>query len=321
MQTCGFEMLMGGNLSNGTYDFSNCRDWAAFINTLKKKGFFKNELEGSKEYKRLMTIAKTEFLKEKEPYLQLKDIITEYLSSFPLEEGYTPNDEPEDTEEWIYINEQELDAELSDLEKDFDFDMDLDDENNSDDDNSIDETREKLKQKKKLKGMMDLNNAVKGVKNFLNSNSGVEGVNYNSANENILSHFDDSNTLASESDSDDEDSDFNEDFDGTQFNADMFISTLKSLVGDQLGTDELGTEENLEDDEKTTEMDEYMNSMRRELSETKIRETFKSGEIEGELDLNINLAGNLLNSLEASGGEFGPVDTLLDTVGVNLKKY
>ena len=73
-QTCGLEILLSrvnlGLAKNGSDKATACErlelnpQWMKFLESLRSKGFFQNELEGSKLYQQLLSSAKEYFVSQ-----------------------------------------------------------------------------------------------------------------------------------------------------------------------------------------------------------------------------------------------------------------
>lgn len=110
---CGFQMIM----NNVSTDLFSTKDYHRFVNSLKQNGYFKGNIEGSKEYNNLLEKAKEYYSIAESPinlhvshnisqlmnsseYKEIKDSINEKQFVNPEHEG--------DNEDWLNINSEEL---------------------------------------------------------------------------------------------------------------------------------------------------------------------------------------------------------------------
>ena len=108
------------------------------------------------------------------------------------------------------------------------------------------------------------------------------------------------------------------------FNVDDFMNCLRDLkdtideeARDSDNTSSLDSSSiRTESDE---EMQEYMRDIDEQLKATTLSETFKKDE-EGEVDIDLNLVSNILESFSAESGLSGPASSVLASLGVHLPR-
>ncbi|XP_014094470.2 protein ecdysoneless [Bactrocera oleae] len=114
---CGFEIL--ASQAKSADQAENEPAWRAYVNNLSSKGYFKENLEGSEEYKRLFSDARTYFTKNKERFRTAPLVGREILHllqsmeiSADLFSDEENNLEPSDSDDWLNISADQLDAML-----------------------------------------------------------------------------------------------------------------------------------------------------------------------------------------------------------------
>lgn len=120
---CGFEMLAAQakpkltNTVDG--DLSSNRNWIAYLQSLRDRGYFQDFIEGSRDHQRLMATAKEYFVNHVEQQSSVAaDVGTELLSLLKTVEYSPPPsssdvDGPEDDDKWLNVSPEDLDAMLS----------------------------------------------------------------------------------------------------------------------------------------------------------------------------------------------------------------
>ncbi|XP_041738739.1 protein ecdysoneless homolog isoform X1 [Coregonus clupeaformis] len=325
--------------------------WKGFLNSLKKNGYFRGELEGSAHYRKLMTSAENFFKQSITPthssggrapgeeVLQLLQSCAPYnLDELSKREAHLP---PEDSESWLDISAQELECLLEErvgsgvglggskpsLSK------------HTQGGRSEKEANEKEEEEgeEEEEGSYSLVAVTQGMKNFINAMSSHEGA------ELPWSHS-------------------NEPF---RFDPDSMASALDRLLGakdEELDSDDL--DDDGDDDDEDDEgvkgpaglpgeegaealegLRKYMDEMDHELMGTNIGQSFNQqqdtskagptangcpcspggedllGEDEEEiqpLNIDLNLVTNLLESLSSQAGLAGPASNLLQSLGIHL---
>lgn len=317
--------------------------WKGFIESLKRNGYFRGEMEGSVLYKELMSSAEN-FFKQSvcseissvppgEEVLHLLHSCTPFsLEDLQEKESQLPQ---EDSDSWLDITEQDLERMLQERAEG----------NVHIGGQKTNEPRQQSKSQD-TKGKETQGNRVEeeagyslvavsqGMKNFLNAMSSYEGAE--------LPHC-------------------------TQpfsFDPHSMANALDKLLGgneEELDSDDLEDDEEDEEDEEEKEevsaeingpetldnLKKYMDQMDQELLGTNIGQSFnqnysKSGTQNGSpqssgmenlqreeggeeteddiqpLDLDLNLVTNLLESLSSQAGLAGPASNLLQSLGIHL---
>ena len=110
------------------------------------------------------------------------------------------------------------------------------------------------------------------------------------------------------------------------FNVDDFMNCLRELKDT---IDEVARQSDSEDTsslesssirtESEEEMQEYMRDIDEQLKTTTLSDTFKKDE-EGDVDIDLNLVSNILESFSAESGLSGPASSVLASLGVHLPR-
>ncbi|XP_043119115.1 protein ecdysoneless homolog [Puntigrus tetrazona] len=319
----GFEILCsksGQSSSEKEAPVSSNPLWRGFVDSLKKNGYFKSELEGSIRYKDLMTSAESFFRQSitsthrpdiQNPGQEVLKVLEE--ASYSLEE--LKNQEAhlpaEDSDSWLDISPQELERLLEERGG-----------------RAVSNASHKTAQPEEEAGY-SLIAVTKGMKSFINAMSSHEGAE-------IPRSF-----LA-------------EPF---SFDPDAVTSALDRLLGskdDELDSDDFEDDDDDDDDEvQNVESQEqagaealdnlrkYMDEMDQELQSTNIGKSFTQNNrasnqaaasksssaasmsdlVEEEiqpLDVDLNLVSNLLESLSSQAGLAGPASNLLQSLGIHI---
>ncbi|XP_038847863.1 protein ecdysoneless homolog isoform X1 [Salvelinus namaycush] len=302
--------------------------WKGFLNSLKKNGYFRGELEGSAHYRKLMTSAENFFKQSITPthssggrapaeeVLQLLQSCAPYnLDELSKREAHLP---PEDSESWLDISAQELEHLLEEREG---SGVGLGGSKPS----LTKHTQGGRSEKGEEEGSYSLVAVTQGMKNFINAMSSHEGA------ELPWSHS-------------------NEPF---RFDPESMAGALDRLLGakdEDLDSDDLDDDDDDDDDdsvkgptgplgvgpEALEGLREYMDEMDHELMGTNIGQSFNQqqdtskagpsqedllGEDEEEiqpLNIDLNLVTNLLESLSSQAGLAGPASNLLHSLGIHL---
>ncbi|XP_055782557.1 protein ecdysoneless homolog isoform X2 [Salvelinus fontinalis] len=306
--------------------------WKGFLNSLKKNGYFRGELEGSAHYKKLMTSAENFFKQSITPthssggrapaeeVLQLLQSCAPYnLDELSKREAHLP---PEDSESWLDISAQELDHLLEEREG---SGVGL----GGSKPNLTKHTQGGRSEKGEEEGSYSLVAVTQGMKNFINAMSSHEGAELPWSHSNEPFRFDPESMAGAldrllgakdeDLDSDDLDDDDDDDYDDDD--------GVKGPTG-PLGVGP----------EALEGLREYMDEMDHELMGTNIGQSFNQqdtskagpvkqtqedllGEDEEEiqpLNIDLNLVTNLLESLSSQAGLAGPASNLLHSLGIHL---
>uniref|UniRef100_A0A4W5NNG6 Ecdysoneless homolog (Drosophila) n=1 Tax=Hucho hucho TaxID=62062 RepID=A0A4W5NNG6_9TELE len=302
--------------------------WKGFLNSLKKNGYFRGELEGSAHYRKLMTSAENFFKHSITPthssggrapaeeVLQLLQSCAPYnLDELSKQEAHLP---PEDSESWLDISAQELEQLLEEREG---SGVGLGGSKPSLTKHPQGGRSEN--EKGEEEGSYSLVAVTQGMKNFINAMSSHEGAELPWSHSNEPFRFDPESmagaldrllgTKDEELDSDDLDDDDDDD------------DRVKGPTG-PLGE---------EGPEALEGLRKYMDEMDHELMGTNIGQSFNQqdtnkagpgqkdllGEDEEEiqpLNIDLNLVTNLLESLSSQAGLAGPASNLLQSLGIHL---
>ena len=152
------------------YDFARDPQFNAYIQSLSKLGYFRDEKEGSARYQQLLGDARREYLKRLSETKQDDDIFTRLkrVLQEPLPDVESiVNTEPEDSIDWMFVDpdsiEQDIQTEENRGKMEAD-DIGLEERDLED----LDEV-----EKKELRKMEKM---LTSFHSFMNSESGLEGV-------------------------------------------------------------------------------------------------------------------------------------------------
>ncbi|XP_035651946.2 protein ecdysoneless homolog isoform X1 [Oncorhynchus keta] len=298
--------------------------WKGFLNSLKKNGYFRGELEGSVHYRKLMTSAENFFKQSITPthssggrapaeeVLQLLQSCAPYnLDELSKREAHLP---PEDSEGWLDISAQELEHLLEGSGVGL----------GGSEPSLTKHTQGGRSEKGEEEGSYSLVAVTQGMKNFINAMSSHEGA------ELPWSHS-------------------NEPF---SFDPESMAGALDRLLGakdEELDSDDLDDDDDDDDDrvkgptgplgvgpEALEDLRKYMDEMDHELMGTNIGQSFnqqqdtsKAGPGQEDLlggdeeeiqplNIDLNLVTNLLESLSSQAGLAGPASNLLHSLGIHL---
>ncbi|PSN41240.1 hypothetical protein C0J52_13435 [Blattella germanica] len=126
MKACGFEILVAqarpstrDKQVENSMELDCDRGWCQYLNSLKKTGYFKDLLEGSKDYQSLVTKAQEFYIKHRDSIhcepsigqqvLNLLSSIEYDIDEFKKAEATLP---PPDDEKWLEVHPKDLDAML-----------------------------------------------------------------------------------------------------------------------------------------------------------------------------------------------------------------
>lgn len=334
----GFEILCsksGQSSSEQEAPLGSNRLWRGFLDSLKKNGYFKGELEGSARYKDLMMSADN-FFKQSVTNTHRPDIQNPGNEVLKILEGSSYNIEdlkqqeahlpPEDSDAWLDISPQELERLLEERGGR----------------KVIDGTRKTVgpedKEQEEETGY-SLVAVTQGMKDFINAMSSHEGAEIpRSCLTDSFSFDPDAVTSALDrllgNKDDDLDSDDFEDYDDDDDNEEGNVNKDEDV--ENAGSKEQAGTETLES------LREYMDEMDQELQSTNIGKSFpqtnntgnRSGAskssssftsgsepVEEEiqpLDVDLNLVTNLLESLASQAGLAGPASNLLQSLGIHI---
>ncbi|XP_062863623.1 protein ecdysoneless homolog isoform X2 [Trichomycterus rosablanca] len=297
--------------------------WRGFLDSLKRNGYFREELEGSLRYRELMTSAEDFFKRSVtntkdspdhgpgEEVLRVLENTSYSLEELKEKEAHLP---PEDSDEWLNISPQELDRLL---------------EERGGQRSSLGSNvqrgagRSEDEEQQEEEAGYTLVAVTQGMKNFINAVSSHEGAEF-------------PRSCLSEPFS---------------FDPETMTSTLDRLLGGQaeeLDSDDFDDDDDDEEEEEDEVVKEgpqtqtgaetldslrkYMDEMDQELQTTNVGQSFKGGAAGGRapdgpgwteddlrpLDVDVNLVTNLLESLSSQAGLAGPASNLLHSLGLRL---
>uniref|UniRef100_A0A8C1GWC0 Ecdysoneless homolog (Drosophila) n=1 Tax=Cyprinus carpio TaxID=7962 RepID=A0A8C1GWC0_CYPCA len=319
----GFEILCsksGQSSSEKEASVSSNPLWRGFLDSLKKNGYFKGELEGSVRYKDLMTSAESFFRQSvtsthrpaiQNPGQEMLKVLedTSYsLEDLKNQEAHLP---PEDSDAWLDISPQELERLLEERGG----------RGVSDGTCKTAQPDEEVQEEEAGYSLIAV---TQGMKNFINAMSSHEGAEIPSSC--LAQPF--------------------------SFDPDAVTSALDRLLGskdEELDSDDF--EDDDEEDDNDVDEDEgvqncesqeqagaealdnlrkYMDEMDQELQSTNIGRSFTlnnrvslhrcclSCEEIQPLDVDLNLVSNLLESLASQAGLAGPASNLLQSLGIHI---
>ncbi|KAF4102097.1 protein ecdysoneless homolog [Onychostoma macrolepis] len=329
----GFEILCsksGQSSSEKEASVSSNPLWRGFLESLKKNGYFKSELEGSVGYKDLMTLAESFFRQSitsthrpdiQNPGQEVMNVLED--ASYSLEElknqeAHLP---PEDSDAWLDISPQELERLLEERGG----------RGVSDGTRKTAQPDEELQEEEAGYSLIAV---TKGMKSFISAMSSHEGAEiprscltepFSFDPDAVTSALD--RLLGSKDDELDSDDFEDDEEDGSDVDDDEEVQNGESQ--EQAGAEEL---DNLR---------KYMDEMDQELQSTNISKSFtqnnragnkadasknssaasRSELVEEEiqpLDLDLNLVSNLLESLASQAGLAGPASNLLQSLGIHI---
>uniref|UniRef100_A0A673HG91 Protein ecdysoneless homolog n=1 Tax=Sinocyclocheilus rhinocerous TaxID=307959 RepID=A0A673HG91_9TELE len=300
----GFEILCsksGQSSSEKEASVSSNPLWRGFLDSLKKNGYFKGELEGSVRYKDLMTSAESFFRQSVtsthcpaiqnpgQEMLKVSEDTSYSLDDLKNQEAHLP---PEDSDAWLDISPQELERLLEERGGR----------------GVSDGTRKTApdEEVQEEEAGYSLIAVTQGMKNFINAMSSHEGAEIPSKDDEL--------------DSDDFEDDDEEDEDEEVQN---------------------GESQKQADAEALDNLRKYMDEMDQELQSTNIGRSFTQNNrtsntadaskssladagselVEEEiqpLDVDLNLVSNLLESLASQAGLAGPASNLLQSLGIHI---
>ncbi|KAL7023594.1 hypothetical protein ACKWTF_012698 [Chironomus riparius] len=329
---CGFEILTSQAKSSKS-DLETDREWQKYLDSLKNKNYFQNEIEGSKKYQELLEQAK-DYYKEnrdsmKSTYQIGDDILRDMkhidmnLDQFKDLEKSLPHS---DSDGWLNISPEDLDEMLT---KRYGI-RNLLDKNLNEGDGQ-------------LTDMLD---------NFLGQKSDYDGIDisFSSSSNHVETKTSDMAAVNVAGNSKSKKIDFD---------ADAFCSTVQNLLDLVIPEDNWDSQSDMSDyendddllaknideisknrhvkgrkkkqqqqsDEKKSTMDDYMKQMDRELAQTTIGKSFEKKPNEFDdiedfqpVDVDMNAVKNMMESYKLQGASAGPTTNLLTSIMGSSKK-
>lgn len=117
---CGFEILASQTKSNKPDDVENDREWSKYLESLKSRNYFRNLIEGSKDYQELLSQAKEFYVDNRDSMKITPKIGREILTKIKeldvnVDEfrKLESNLQASDSDDWLNINVEDLDAMLT----------------------------------------------------------------------------------------------------------------------------------------------------------------------------------------------------------------
>ncbi|XP_011208934.2 protein ecdysoneless [Bactrocera dorsalis] len=351
---CGFEILASQAKSADQQE--NEPAWRAYVNNLSSKGYFRENLEGSEEYKRLLSDAREYFTKNKERFRTAPLVGREILNLLQSMEisadlfcDEENNLEPSDSDDWLNISADQLDAMLMErygpkklynpngdinadeftkniadfLEKESLYEGIGDDDDEDDGDDTESEPDEiecaassNRKTKDETKAKVRKNHSMRKA---CNRNSIIKEKSEDNINQKNKNHESEDNTHVrnfldfvipeDKWDSNSEMSEY-EDDDSLEHNFEAMSKTDKNI---------------------DKRIKKYMDQMDKELANTTIGESFENknatkctdddfDDIETfkPININVNTLKNIVASYKSQLGGPGPVSNLLNAMGVGM---
>lgn len=292
--TCGFEILLARCSQDSKDSNPSGRQWQQYLTNLHKNDFFQNELEGSKRYMELLKEAKLHFKEhfsneQHNTNQTIQDIVSLMKQATMHKDeinNYCDNIQDEDGDDWMTLTSEELDDMMRHMW------------NKNDNSDSIQD------------GSDNLTNLVSSMKSFVHNISSYEGA-----------EIPDEKTVNDE----------------LNFDPHVFMDSVKSLLEPprtQPNDSYLSSDSDSEysDNNSFGEADtnfiqdpiikKAMDDMDDELKGSSIPKSFHNASVDKnesqELDVDINLVKNLLESFSSQDGLSGPVSNMLHSMGITL---
>uniref|UniRef100_T1J1V2 Uncharacterized protein n=1 Tax=Strigamia maritima TaxID=126957 RepID=T1J1V2_STRMM len=301
---CGFEMLVHAAKQsakrNGSMDEKDPR-WSHYVANLRAKGYFQDELEGSKVHQQLMNNAKRHFIddllaetRHEQRILQLFDNVHVDLDELQREANSLP---PADDDGWMDLSVRQLDDILR----------------NKWGDNGGDNVGSKV-----------ATAVTASLNSFVNHRSDVEGAEFPTKLRKETKRGNKSNRVTLDPDSFADAMTSILDFKVPEWEEGS--SSDMSEYSDEGEDDELKSSKSSINGLKT-----YMESMDRELSQTAVGQSFERApqpETETEtdfdhyspVDVDLTALCNILESYRSQGADPGPASNLLSSMGVQIPR-
>jgi len=302
--TCGLEILAANLLKKKSVESNEVNinegdeeKFTAYVKSLTEKGYFQEELQGSKKYNELLAVAKSHFNIAESPdtinNLFLKAVTEVVKSGKPLDgEDMDENAEKTpDDDSWMNHDTNSFDQMLA---THFKLGGNAQEFSRSSGDNEAEEIPIE-------------------VKRFLSKVSDFQGAE--------IPGKDDENMTAAEED------DMNFDPDGFEKALKKVLNLTESEDNDD-DDDDLDEDEEdmLDDDLIVPEIAQYDAEMKKELASSKVFSEDDNEKVEDlddldkPLDIDAKVLKNLLESFNSQEGVAGPAATLLQPMGIDLKK-
>ncbi|KAI7869680.1 SGT1 protein-domain-containing protein [Spinellus fusiger] len=330
--TCGLEMLYAkkhvqDDDAMESYHFDTDADWKGFSSHLNRLGYYRDEKEGSRLYRRLEKQAKEQFLQSKHKVYSIvseegeedvdfscgsvfgqsspKQVMDELLQKYSderLEELMSQKKE-EDSSDWINVDPKQLETMLEEKMGKMN-------------DKIVEDLKHTMGEELGDEEMgVDLQKMMSQFECFVEgSRSGVDGVEFPGENDQQEGESDE------ESDNDEEDPN-----QSISFNADNFLRILRNNFDTISTITEIEEEKTEEKEDEFQEMKNIMEEMDMEIREhDKINSSFERNPQQVEedenapVDIQINLVKNILESFKSQKGLPGPAGNILRQFGVVL---
>ncbi|KAL1462953.1 hypothetical protein WDU94_014750 [Cyamophila willieti] len=303
---CGFEILLAQVQDRE----GKCeKQWNQYLSSLHKKGYFKDLLEGSKEYKELESMAREFYTKNQADTIGERTVgndIMDLMRDSSLELGPEEKLGLADDDAWMSISSNDLDLLLQER---FGLSGDL----------CTDPSRNDV--------------VASAINRFLHHSSGIEGAEFPHGDEEDQSSIGDTHSVPHEAKNsshkpktvtfqqdtmDVSDNEHDVDFQLDEFSAAItkMLDALEQKAGsDQGSDDESGSESDLSGEDS----DDYMKAMEQELSGTTLAESFVKKDEDDTVDIDMNALQNVIASYEAQIGTPGPASNVLNPMGINIR--
>lgn len=323
---CGFEILASQAKDND--DVENDRSWKTYLNSLVKKGYFRENVEGSNEYNRLLKEAK-DFYKEnierfrtapvvgKEILTMLSDLEVN-MEQLRIEENEL---QPSDDDNWLNISPEELDAMLTE--------------------------KYGVRKLYNANGRVDATEFTSNISEFLDRKSEYDGVDDEELqrrpvkkSQSMRRAIECNPVIDNDNSTSNKSNDISFDPDAFQTHVKNFLDFVipedewdsASEMSDYADDDDLdkniGNMENAKFNIKT-DLKAYMDQMDRELAKTTIGKTFETpknkhmddfDDIESftPINIDVNTLRNMVDSYKNQIGGPGPATNLLGAMGIGM---
>lgn len=332
---CGFEILAAQAKPSG--ELTNSKHWLSYLDSLKKRGYFQNLLEGSRDYKRLYDVAVQFYRQNLDTMPYSSDVGQEILTLLKQVEYQQPIDSElpdDDDESWLNVSPEDLDSMLA--------------------------SRYGIKKTISANGNVDAVELTGTLTEFLERKSEWEGINVvDEVNPSPIfslppkrgikkvSGANKPKVQFQENGSDTDDSPMaSADSTKIDFNPDAFHSHVKEMLDlvipddnwesnsdmSDFGDDDL--DKNIDQMGNSKSIQSYMDQMDSELARTTLGKSFETksndgnvdaaddsfGDIENfkPVDIDVNTLKNIAHSYQSQYGGPGPASSLLGSMGIHV---
>lgn len=306
---CGFEILAAQAKPNDNVESD--KGWHNYLNTLKSKGYFKDNLEHSVEYKNLLNKAKEYYTSNRDNAQCVTTVGKEILelmktTDYKLDElrREETNLLPDDDESWMEVSPEELDKMLQE--------------------------RYGFKKMMNVNSTSDATSFTQNVSTFLDHISEVDGAEFpkpppRQKNKNKVSFPEETKPSDNK----------------MNFEPNSFSCAVQNILNFVIPEDDSWNMDSDSDmseyeqdnyvknesyEEVKSKMKQYMDEMDRELAKTTVGQSFEKknddnfDDIESfkSVDIDMNALKNIMESYRSQLGEAGPSSNLLGPMGIHL---